>query len=396
MNNYVPKFYQYPMPDQSPFEAAVKGTFGGMDAMSKLKSAQSDRDVNQQNIAASKQTMEQSAQKFPLALEKAKVDIAKIKDDMTLTPYQKQLYMAQVANQYASAAKEKAETSKIGKEMTQVPAPLSPIGKVIHDYANTTDPEHKKILENAMQKMSSSDEFAPVTELDKLKVKDFADNSKQTNEQAKAAANVINDLNIFAAQRSQVPSAAKGTAYSVAPGYTKYATRLLGGSDEAAAIDAAEATTNRLVLSTGQMLKNQRGITIALLKLIQDQKPHLGQTDEGSKRTSDAIMAAALQKVEYAKLLNTVAESNIPDHKKQSIVDDIWDKTENKYPVIDANGNINKENASKWQDVMKEELGGESSDDQGKVLVISPDGKKGYIPKNQLDQAVNQGYKLTQ
>jgi hypothetical protein len=360
--SFVPRFYAYPTPDKTPFESAVQGVFGGMDAMSKLKSAQSDIDVNKQNIAASQQSMEQSKQKFPLDLEKARVDIAKIRDDMSLTPYQQKLYIAQIANQYADAAKSKAETSKIGKEITQGPEPLSPIGKVIRDYTNTTDPEHKKILENAMQKMSSSDEFAPVTELDKLKTKSFNTDLESVNAAAEHAGNVINDLKDFQNHASKIPATSKGIYNKATMGLSQYAPYLpiIGNNESAAATDAANAATARLVAHQVEMFKNQKGLTQGAVQLVQKQKPSLSQTSEGAKLASDAIMASSLSVIENAKLYNTIANSNIPDHKKAQAVKDIWEESQRKYPIFDEEGKINLNNASKWQDILKKKFGGEA------------------------------------
>lgn len=362
MQNNVPQFYRYPMPDQSPFEAAVKGTMGGMDAMSKLKSEQMERQKAIQDIASSKQTMEQSAQKFPLDLEKARADIEKIKADTSLTPYQKQLYIAQAANQYAAAGKEKAETSKIGREMTQGPVPLSPIGKVIYDYTNTTDPEHKKILENAMQKMSSSDEFAPVTELDKLKIKSFNTDLESVNAAAEHAGNVINDLKDFQNLASKIPATSKGIYNKATMGLSQYAPYLpiIGDSESAAATDAANAATARLVAHQVEMFKNQKGMTQGAVQLVQKQKPSLSQTSEGAKLSSDAIMASSLSVIENAKLYNTISNSNIPDHKKAQAVKDIWEESQRKYPIFNEEGKINLNNASKWQDILEKKFGGEA------------------------------------
>jgi len=69
-------------------------------------------------------------------------------------------------------------------------------------------------------------------------------------------------------------------------------------------------------------------------------------------------MPGALDRIEYSKLMNTVAESNIPDHKKQAFVDDLWSETQDKYPIVDDKGNINNKNAEKWRDVLKQKLSG--------------------------------------
>jgi membrane carboxypeptidase/penicillin-binding protein len=46
------------------------------------------------------------------------------------------------------------------------------------------------------------------------------------------------------------------------------------------------------------------------------------------------------------------------------------------------------------EDVTKKKPAKKSSKvPEGKILVISPDGKKGYIPQEQLDDAIKAGYK---
>lgn len=112
MMNFVPKYYAYDMP------ATGLGVFGqgvehGMKVVQEAKAAKSALQTEDLQRKVSTQKMEQEAEQEPLTLETMRANIDKIRDDISMSPYDKQLKLAQIQDYIANAGKTKEETKFI-------------------------------------------------------------------------------------------------------------------------------------------------------------------------------------------------------------------------------------------------------------------------------------------
>jgi hypothetical protein len=359
MQSYVPRNYmtvdQWPA---SPIESAVQGTLGGMSAVSQLKSEAQKRLESQQNIATAKQNiaksqqeMQQAEQKFPLDLEKAQADIDKIRDDMTLTPYQKQLYMAQVANQYASAKHQ----NELAKHVGDV----------------------------AQQKLLLSPEES---EFRKQEAKDFASSIKQTADNADAYDKMESDVDSFVQAYNRIPASLKGSAYNR---FAAGAYGLFSGN-----IAEANKYSSNLIQAIQKLGGKGFRPTDAYRTLLAKGTLTMDTPPEAVDELAQGIKAKTQQERQKVHFQNTLVDMGIRSNAK---AEDLWNEYKEKYPAL-INGKAQPQNFTKWSTFLKEKAsgkeGGEESDDT--VSVISPTGKTGRIPKGNLDAALKKRYKLNE
>jgi hypothetical protein len=259
---------------------------------------------------------------------------------------------------FGKMAEQKAKTNY----MTAMPGIRAAANPALLAAASQNEDAAKGILDTLMQQVS------PGSHPTDQNVKDFQEYASDATLRKTKTANQINqmqyatNLDKLLAQGSELmPSVSQ---YAGVPGKLKLAS------------DRAQASIGTVNPEYSDYLKFTRA-TVPMAA------GEIGRT-LGKQATN-----------EMTKILTEVADPNYWDSNPDLAMQQ-WNWIVQTFQGIKGKGGINQALSASNTDIRKElASGGQQSQQQvGKVMVVSPDGKKGYIPASQVDEAMKSGYTM--
>lgn len=303
----VPKFYLYQMP-MTAGESFIRGFNDSSNQASNRKRISEQIEASKLGREAKKQEMFQSDQSFPLSQQHLQAQVDAINANTSLTPFRKQLLMAQAQRNSALAAHagDLANGNPVGLEFAKIDA---------KNFAN---------------------------ELDKSSVA------------SSKADKVLAEINAFEHSYNSSPLWAKGAAYNpITAGIGKYV------NGDVDVMSKAGANLTRYALQEDSGLSR---ITNYLAQLYQSGNLNASMGPAGVAKLAPQLRAVALQDKIKTSFLNELKNRGIFSSSQAS---QLWDEFTEKYPAIDENGVGQPQNALKWRQFLSEYGKEEEGDTSG-------------------------------
>lgn len=313
------------------YQVAMNPALAFQQGFNNAQKVQLDRATGLENIEASKQTrakqrqeMEQSAEEFPLTMDKTQALIDQIRSDTSLDPYRKQLLINQAKEASAKAAH---------------------AGDIL-----------------GMEKGES--------EFSKQEAKNFADSIKQASQDNQTYDAMIQDVEGFQQAYNRVPSLSKGSSF------TKLGGRLMGfySGDTA----AAQKYSSNLIQAIQKLGGKGFRPTDAYRQLVKEGTLSMDTPPDAVSEIGEGIKAKAAQEKQKIHFLGALANMGI---RSNFTAEDLWSEYKDKYPAL-INGVAQPKNAEKWKTFLEKKASGVSDEGEGKSSTELPSGlSEGMIDK---------------